>query len=244
MILDIFKHSLKYTVKDRIAFIKLSLLSIFSFLIIPFIIIEGYCYRIIDIQLASFINANDPLPSYDNIKELLVDGLKIIAVNFLYSIPLIIAILLGYNYVIDITDAGVMINVTSGALVIAIIFLIGFLTFLFSKVAIVNMVYKKSIYNAFKINELKDLIKDIKAFNYFKFYIGYIILVLAILISLFLVVEFITSVFQFNYIPVNLYFTTIGLDLTILFLVYIIVVYPLIKIFESRAIASIYNIRD
>lgn len=244
MILDIFKHSLDYAVKDKIAFIKLSLLSLFSFLIIPFIMIEGYCYRIIDIQLASFINANDPLPSYKNIKELLVDGLKIIFVNFIYSIPLIIAIFFGYNHIINITDSGITINVSSAALVIVIIFLIGFLTFLFSKTAIVHMIYKKSIYSTFKISELKCIIKDIKVFNYFKFFIGYVILVLAILISLFLVIEFIGSIFQFNYIPVNLYFTTLGLDLTILFLIYIIVVYPLIRIFESRAIASIYNMRE
>jgi len=244
MILDILKNSLDYTLKDKIAFIKLSLLSLFSFLIVPFIMIEGYCYRIIKIQLASFINANDPLPSYSNIKELLVDGLKIIFVNFAYSIPIIIAIFLGYNHIINITDSGLTINVSSGALVIAIIFLIGFLTFLFSKVAIVHMIYKKSIYAAFKINELKSLIEDIKAFNYFKFFIGYMILVLGILIILFLVIAFIGSIFQFNYVSVNLYFITLGLDLTILLLIYITVAYPLIRIFESRAIASIYNMRE
>jgi len=244
MILDIFKNSLDYAVKDKIAFFKLSLLSLFSFLIIPFIMIEGYCYRIIEIQLASFINANDSLPSYNNIKELLVDGLKIIFVNFIYSIPLIIAIFLGYNHIINITDSGLTINLSSGALVIAIIFFAGFLAFLLSKVAIANMVYNKSIYSTFNINELKGIIKDIKVINYFKFFIGYLILVLAILISLFLVIIFIGSIFQFNYVSVNLYFTTLGLDLVILLLVYIILVYPLIRIFESRAIASIYNMRE
>jgi len=244
MILEIFKYSLEYAVKDKIAFIKLSLLTIFSFLIIPFIMIEGYYYRIIAIQLASFINANDPLPSYKNIKKLLEAGIKVIFVSFVYSLPFFIAIFFEFDNIVTIREYGVYINIATAATPIAIIILIGFLTFLVSKVAIVNMVYKKSLYSAFKLGELKTLINEIKVFNYFKFFIMHILLLIAILFGLFFTVEFIGSVLGLNLIPVNLYFFTLGLDLTILFLVYILIVYPLIKIFEARAIASIFNIRE
>ena len=243
MILDIFKYSLEYSIKDKIAFFKLSALSIISFLIIPYIIIEGYCYRIINIQLVSFINADDPLPSYNNIKKLLIQGIKIIVIKFIYSIPIIIAMALSFSTIININQNGATIDISSEALLIIFLFILGFLTFMFSKTAIVHMVYKKSITSGFNIKEIISLIKDIKVINYFYFFISYIVLIMAILVGIFLLGAFIGSIFGFNYIPVNFYIGILGLDITIIFLVYILIVYPLLKIFESRAISSLYNMR-
>lgn len=72
--------------------------------------IEWRCYRIINIQLNSFINADDPLPNYENMKKLLIEGLKIVAVNIIYSIPLIIAIILEFNEIINIIEDGTIIK--------------------------------------------------------------------------------------------------------------------------------------
>lgn len=244
MISDVFKYSLDYSLKDKISFIKISLLSILSFLIIPFIIIEGYCYRIIDIQIKSFINANDSLPKFNNFKKFLIDGLKIITVNIIYSIPFVIVLIFGFNEIINVTKSGAVIDINSGALIVILLFIIGFISFLFSKVAIVHMVYKKSFKSAFKIREILNLIGEIKVINYLTFFIGFLILNLAIFIVFFLVIVFVTGLFQFNQIEISFYFFNLGLDITILILAYILLAFPFIMIFESRAIASMYNLRE
>ena len=244
MILDIFKFSIEHSIKDRMTFLKLSPLSLFSFLIIPFIIIEGYCYRITNIQLDSFINAKDPLPEFNDLKNLIIDGLKVIFVNFIYSLPLFIAILISFEGIIHVSESAITVNITESMLILIILFIIAFITFLFSKVAIAHMICEKSFKTAFEIKELIRIIKEIKVRNYLQFYIGYILLYVAIFISVFFVIELFASFLHFNHIGVNLYFVTVGLDIVLILLSFILVIFPLFKIFESRSIASIYNMRD
>lgn len=43
-------------------------------------------------------------------KKLLIEGLKIVAVNIIYSIPLIIAIILEFNEIINIIEDGTIIK--------------------------------------------------------------------------------------------------------------------------------------
>ncbi|RBQ22670.1 hypothetical protein ALNOE001_16270 [Candidatus Methanobinarius endosymbioticus] len=82
--MEIFRDSFEYTLKDA-TILKLRIL--FSFLIIPIIILTGYSYRTISIGINSMINANNEKPDFKNMKEMMIQGIKVLIIIYnLHSI--------------------------------------------------------------------------------------------------------------------------------------------------------------
>ena len=62
-----------------------------SFLLLPIFLIYGYSYRVTKISVEGMINGNDPLPEFDNIIDMFVDGIKVVLVYLIYVlVPFII----------------------------------------------------------------------------------------------------------------------------------------------------------
>jgi len=81
MILDIYKDALEYSAKDWKTLVILGVLSVFSFLLLPAFLITGYNYRVINQAVHGIINGRDPLPGFDDIIDMFVDGIKVVIVQ-------------------------------------------------------------------------------------------------------------------------------------------------------------------
>ena len=91
MILDIYKDSVEFASRKVSILLILGVLSFLNFLIIPLILFYGYNYKVIKLSTQSMINVNDVPPEFSEIKEMFINGLKYIAVNFVYMIiPIIV----------------------------------------------------------------------------------------------------------------------------------------------------------
>ena len=94
MILDIYKDAFEYSAKDWKALIVLGVMCLFSFLIIPAFLIAGYGYRVENTAVHGIINGNDPLPEFDDIFEMFIEGVKVFLVQIAYLlVPMILFIL-------------------------------------------------------------------------------------------------------------------------------------------------------
>lgn len=84
MILNILNDSIRYTFSNPKTFIKIILCEIFSAFIIPFLIICGFQYKIIEDSLENIIFEDSKLSELTGIKKLLKDGVKVFFVKFTY----------------------------------------------------------------------------------------------------------------------------------------------------------------
>lgn len=123
-------------------------LGIYVILIIAFIImhlfVQGYIYRV--------YKGADVLPEFNNFKEMLVQGIKVIAVTIAYNILPFIVFFLGFY----VDYAGIF----HGGMWIALIgmILVAIVNLFVRPFAIANMVSKDSIKEAFDINLIIDKI--------------------------------------------------------------------------------------
>ena len=59
--------------------------------LIPIFLFLGYEYRILEISTHGMINGTDKVPEFNNLKEMLINGVKIFLVKFVYfAVPIII----------------------------------------------------------------------------------------------------------------------------------------------------------
>ena len=84
MILDIYKDALEYSAQDWIKLVILGVICLFSFLLLPIFLITGYNYRVINNAVHGIINGRDPLPDFDDLISMFVDGVKLVIVQILY----------------------------------------------------------------------------------------------------------------------------------------------------------------
>ena len=86
MILDIYKDALEYSAKDWKTLVILGVIALFSFLLLPAFLIKGYKYRVINNAVHGIINGSDPLPEFNDIIDMFVDGVKVVIVQIVYLI--------------------------------------------------------------------------------------------------------------------------------------------------------------
>lgn len=255
MILEIFKDSLKYTFKNITAIFTIGILSLFSFLIIPQVLISGYLYRITEIGLGSMINtemslATDTELKFNNFKRMLKEGLKVIAIIFSYSlIPIIIITLLIINsaFAISSIDNNFHLNIPPELFLTAII--LGLIASIFISVAIPHMIENKSLKSGFKIKELIEIIRSVGIIEYILYIIGSVIILISMLIILFLIVQLLISTINFiliNILAISPNWSLMGInfDLVIYGLLIVLIIYPIYLIFQSRGMALIYETAD
>lgn len=255
MILDIFKDSLKYAFKNIKSIFTIGILSLFSFLIIPQILISGYSYRITKIGLGSMINTEMPMATdtdlkFNNFKKMLTEGLKVIAIIFSYSlIPMVIIGIIKINsdFILSNTDSNIYLNIPPELFLSVLI--IGLIAAIFISVAIPHMIENKSLKSGFKIKELVEIIRSVGIIEYILYIIGSVIILISMSIILFLIVQLLISTLNFillNTLTISPNWSLMGLnfDLIVYGLLMVLIVYPTYLIFKARSMALIYETAD
>lgn len=156
--------SLRYPFTSSNLFI-LFLLSLGYILIIPTIIVSGYLIRIIE----STLEGSEELPEFNDLKKLLIDGLKYMVVNFIYGIPILVVSFIIWNLMASNPNTA-----TNIAAIVSII--IGFFINIIFLMAIGNMVQEKTIKGAFQFKRIFKLIKSISWKKYLIYLIIYTII--------------------------------------------------------------------
>ncbi|MDO5847996.1 MAG: DUF4013 domain-containing protein [Methanobrevibacter sp.] len=241
MILDIYKDSFEYAGQNIKVLLKLGLLSIFSFLIIPIFLIAGYQYRVIESGTKGMVGGEDKLPEFDNFTGMFVDGLKMIIVQFIYLfIPIVVFIIIGTIGQTINNDA-----ISSlGAIIGIILFII---SVFYSFLAVPNMIANEgSLKAAFDFKRINEIIKMIGVGRFIITFIGLMLLcvvisavVAAILIGIFGV--FGIAIGSFN--PAAFGGVMIG-GLIIYEAIFSFIVTPYLGIFSSRVTGLIYGLGE
>lgn len=220
---EIVSDSIKYPASDLKKLIILGLMFLTSFLIVPIFLAMGYGFRALK---ASIAGAED-LPEFDEWGEMLVDGLKVFVVQFVYFlIPALIIIIGSWASIAALaaasttgtmTDPTAFIGIISGTVLIGGI--VAIILGLISTIALANMAYNDSeLGAAFRFSEIMNIISQIGWVDYIIWYI--VIMIILMIISI------ISSLVMI--IPI------LG------FFVAILVIYPYMQLVFYRALALLY----
>lgn len=239
MILDIYKDSLEYSAKDWKTLVKLGVIALFSILLIPIFLVAGYNYRVVNTAVHGVINGRDPLPEFDNITGMFVDGGKVLIVEVLYSLVPIIVFLL------FIVIANALTGILASAIMVIgalITFLLAVASCLMSQMGICHMAHNEGVFaKAFRIKELKEVIDDIGWLKCIMTYLGLIIITMVITTVVNTIIYGIFTAFGFSGFM-------LGADAGAIFLlggiinilVTIFIVGPYLSIFNARSIGLLY----
>lgn len=224
---NVMTDSIKYPSSNWKKVLILGVMTLFSFLIIPLFIAMGYFLRVLKASLAGL----EELPEFDEWVDMIVDGIKVLLVWIVYSLPAIVIMAVSMitiwgslssvaamqsTGISPTTALGMFTGIGFVGMIVAMLYLLIITPVLY--VAIANLAYNEELGAAFRFSEILGLISQIGWVDLIVWY------VVVILIGF--VVGFITTIL--GIIPV------IGLVISLL------VVYPYYNIFLSRAIAWLY----
>ena len=242
MILDIYKDALEYSAKDWQTLLILGLCALFSFLLLPAFLITGYNYRVINNAVHGIINGNDPLPTFENIVDMFVDGVKFVIVQIAYVlVPVIIFLIfvLIATQIGGVASAAVMLIGTLITLVVSIF------ACLMSQMGLCHMAYNDGEFaKAFAFKEIKQVIDDVGWFECIITYIGLIIITVVISIVVSSLIGLVFTVFGFSGLVLGVNTGGIFLLGTLInFLVSMFFVGPYLSIFNARSIGLLYTMQ-
>ncbi|WP_405303942.1 DUF4013 domain-containing protein [Methanobrevibacter sp.] len=242
MILDIYKDSLEYSAKDWKTLVILGVICLFSFLLLPAFLITGYNYRVINTAVHGIINGRDPLPDFEDLIEMFVDGVKVVIVQIAYMlVPIIVFLLFAIV-------AGQLTGILSSALMIIgclITFALFVVACLMEQMGLCHMAYNEGAFSkAFAVKEIKEVIDEIGWFNCIATYLGLIIITLVIALVVTAIVYGIFTVFGISG-------AVLGVDPSGIFIlgalinsaVTMFIVGPYLSIFNSRSIGLLYTMQ-
>lgn len=242
MILDIYKDSLEYSAKDWKTLVILGVICLFSFLLLPVFLITGYNYRVINTAVHGIINGRDPLPDFDDVIDMFVDGVKVVIVQIVYLIiPVIIFILFAII-------AGQLTGVASSAVMLIgglITFVALIVACLMSQMALCHMAYNDGAFSkAFAISEIKEVIDEIGWFKCIITYVGLIIITVVLSIVVTAIIGIIFTAFGISG-------AVLGADPSGIFvlgafinsLITMFIVGPYLSIFNARSIGLLYTMQ-
>ena len=243
VILDIYKDSLEYSAKDFKTLLILGVTYFLSFLFLPIFLIYGYSYRVTKISVEGMINGNDPLPEFDNVIDMFVDGIKVVLTYLVYLlVPFIIFLLFAMvSSAIGGYGESALMAIGSIVTVVAILF-----AYLMSMFGVANMAnYDDSLAKAFDFNEIIEIIKSVGVVRSIGAYLGLAIICLALYITVFLLIWFVFGFF-------GIITGTLGFDMAaggifvagflISYFVMLFIVGPYNLIMQSRASGLLYNL--
>ena len=242
MILDIYKDSLEYSAKDWKTLVILGVICFFSFLLLPAFLITGYNYRVINTAVHGVINGRDPLPDFEDLISMFVDGVKFVIVQILYLlVPAII-------FLIFALVAGQTNGVAASAIMI-IGCIITFVAFVVSEMmaqmGICHMAYNDGAFSkAFAISEIKEVIDEIGWFECIATFLGLIIITLVILFVVSAIIGIIFTAFGLSTAILGINPSSIFiLGALINILITMFLVGPYLSIFNSRSIGLLYTMQ-
>lgn len=242
MILDIYKDALEYSAKDWKTLVILGVICLFSFLLLPAFLLTGYNYRVINTAVHGIINGRDPLPDFDDLIDMFVDGVKVVIVQIAYLIVPVIV------FLIFAIISGSLNGVASSALMIVgciITFILMIVACLMSQMALCHMANHDGAFTkAFSIAEIKEVIDEIGWFNCIATYIGLIIITLVISLVVTAIIYGIFTVFGISG-------AILGADPSGIFVlgalinsaITMFIVGPYLSIFNARSIGLLYTMQ-
>ena len=242
MILDIYKDALEYSAKDWTKLVILGVICIFSFLFIPLFLITGYNYRVINTAVHGVINGRDPLPEFDDIIAMFIDGVKVVAVQIAYLlVPFIIFVIFAIiaSAIGDIASAVLMIV---GCLITFIVFVIAELMM---QMGICHMAFNEGAFSkAFALGELKEVIDEIGWCECIITYVGLIIITLVISFVVTSIIGIFFAAFGFSGAILGANPSGIfAIGFAINALVSMFIVGPYLSLFNSRSIGLLYTMQ-
>lgn len=242
MILDIYKDSLEYSAQDWKKLVILGVICLFSFLLLPAFLITGYNYRVINTAVHGIINGRDPLPEFDDVIDMFVDGVKVVIVQIAYLlVPGIIFLI----FTLIANAAG---GVAASAIMVIgclITFVLVIVACLMSQMALCHMAYNEGAFSkAFAISEIKEVIDEIGWFNSIATYIGLIIISVAIAVVVTAIIYGIFTVFGISGAilgvnPSGVFIVAILIN----FMITMFIVGPYLSIFNARSIGLLYTMQ-
>lgn len=242
MILDIYKDSLEYSAQDWKKLVILGVICLFSFLLLPAFLITGYNYRVINTAVHGIINGRDPLPEFDDVIDMFVDGVKVVIVQIAYLlVP-------GIIFLIFTLIANAVSGVAASAIMVIgclITFVLVIVACLMSQMALCHMAYNEGAFSkAFAISEIKEVIDEIGWFNSIATYIGLIIITIAIAVVVTAIIYGIFTVFGISGAilgvnPSGVFIVAVLIN----FMITMFIVGPYLSIFNSRSIGLLYTMQ-
>ncbi len=243
MILDIYKDALEYSAKDWKTLVILGILCLFSFLMIPVFLVTGYNYKVLHQAVHGVINGNDPLPNFEGIIEMFVDGIKVVIVEIVY---LIVPIIL---FMIFLLVSGYLSGTASAAVLFigcAITFVVGVVACLMTQMGLCHMAYNDGAFSkAFALSEIKEAIDEIGWFKCIATYLGLIIITIVISIVVIAIIGLIFAVFGFSGLVFgsSMVGGIFAIGIIVNALVSMFIVGPYLSIFNSRSIGLLYTMQ-
>ena len=242
MILDIYKDALEYSAKDWKTLVILGVICLFSFLLLPAFLITGYNYRVINNAVHGVINGRDPLPGFDDIVGMFVDGLKYVIVQILYLLVPVIAFLLFAVLASQLAGIASSALMIIGCLITLVLFVVAELM---SNMGLCHMAYNDGAFSkAFAFSEIKEVIDEIGWFECIATFIGLIIITV--------VISFVvTAIIGIIFVAFGISGAILGanpggifiLGLLINSAVAMFIVGPYLSIFNSRSIGLLYTMQ-
>ena len=242
MILDIYKDALEYSAQDWIKLVILGVICLFSFLLLPIFLVTGYNYRVINTAVHGIINGRDPLPDFDDLISMFVDGVKVVIVQIAYLIVPVIV------FIIFAAVAGQLTGVASSAVMLIgclITFIVGVAACLMSQMGLCHMAYNDGAFSkAFALAEIKEVIDEIGWFECILTYLGLIIITLVISVVVSAIIWIIFTIFGISG-------AVLGADPSGVFVlgalinsaISMFIVGPYLSIFDSRSIGLLYTMQ-
>ena len=242
MILDIYKDSLEYSAKDWKTLVILGVICLFTLLLLPSFLITGYNYRVINTAVHGVINGRDPLPDFEDLISMFVDGVKVVIVQILYLLlPIII-------FFVFAVVAGQANGVAASAIMIigCIMTFVAFVVAeLMIQMGICHMAYNDGAFSkAFAISEIKEVIDEIGWFECIATLLGLIVITLVIFSVVSIIIGIIFTVFGIST-------AVLGINPSAIFilggiinsLITMFLVGPYLSIFNSRSIGLLYTMQ-
>ena len=243
MILDIYKDSLEYSAKDWKTLVILGVFAFLSFLLIPAFLITGYNYRVINTAVHGIINGRDPLPGFDDIIEMFIDGVKVVIVQIAYLIVPAIIFLIFAVLASQLTDALSAVVMLIGCL---ITFVVGIAACLMAQIGICHMAYNDGAFSkAFEISEIKGVIDEITWSRCIATYLGLIIITVVIAFVVTALIGLIFTVFGISGFALGADAAS-GIFLLGAFVnsaIAMFLVGPYLSIFNARSIGLLYTMQ-
>jgi hypothetical protein len=243
VILDIYKDSLEYSAKDLKTLLILGVTYFLSFLFLPIFLIYGYSYRVTKISVEGMINGNDPLPEFDNVIDMFVDGIKVVLTYFVYCLIPFLIFMLFAIVSSAIGGYGESVLMGIGSIVTIVAFVCAYLMSMFGVANMAN--YDGSLKKAFDYKEIIEIIKSIGVARCIAAYLGLAVICFAIWIVVFLLLLLVFGFF-------GIFTGSLGFDMAaggifaagflISYFVMLFIVGPYTMIMQSRATGLLYNL--
>jgi hypothetical protein len=181
-------NALKYPITNIKSFVIGALLTLFSILFIPFLLVQGYVVKII----RETNKGSDFMPEWEDWKTLLFDGFFVFAIEVVYLLPSLLlvmtAVLITPQSLASMTTSGAIPNLGTPTIVLILLsIVIAFLASILLPVAIITYALTKEFKSAI------DVVTTIKTVLMNPLYYISNLIISAIMMSILLIMTIITS---------------------------------------------------